>query len=109
MTAPATAPRSRSYSDARRQKKVRQKNSVGAQKKTRPPKKTRPYKNALDRRADFIDAAIELFMQRGISEVTLQDIVRYSGGSRTTLYELFGSKEGLIVAATTLAGERLHE
>jgi AcrR family transcriptional regulator len=46
----------------------------------------------------MIDAARDLFVERGLDAVSLADIVRVSGGSLSTLYELFESKEGLLAA-----------
>lgn len=59
----------------------------------------------------MIAAAKLLFLERGYDAVTLGDIVRRSGGSLSTLYDLFESKSGLlgaIVAAERFEGmERL--
>ena len=51
----------------------------------------------------MLDAAAELFSEKGYEATTLSEIVARSGGSLTTLYELFGSKAGLLVA---MVGER---
>lgn len=48
------------------------------------------------RRQAMLDAATTLFLEKGFERTTLSDIVQRSGGSRTTLYEQFGSKEGLL-------------
>lgn len=50
------------------------------------------------RRQAMLDAATELFLEKGFSGTSLSDIVSRSKGSRTTLYELFGNKEGLLRA-----------
>jgi len=50
------------------------------------------------RRRAMIDAAHRLFVERGLDAVSLADILRVSGGSLSTLYELFESKEGLLAA-----------
>ncbi len=50
------------------------------------------------RRQAFLDAAFDLFLERGYGGVTMGDIVGRAGGSLTTLYELFGSKERLFEA-----------
>ncbi len=50
------------------------------------------------RRRAMIVAARALFLERGLDAVSLMDIVRLSGGSLSTLYELFESKQGLLTA-----------
>lgn len=51
----------------------------------------------------MLDAAAELFAEKGYEAATLSDVVARSGGSMSTLYELFGSKAGLLAA---MVGER---
>jgi AcrR family transcriptional regulator len=53
------------------------------------------------RRAAFLSAALEVFQQKGFAEATLDDIIARSGGSRQTLYALFGGKQGLFEALVT--------
>lgn len=50
------------------------------------------------RRQAMLDAATELFLEKGFAGTSLSDIVSRSKGSRSTLYELFGNKEGLLRA-----------
>lgn len=50
------------------------------------------------RRRAILAAARALFLEKGYSRTTIGDIVAESGGSRSTLMELFGGKEGLLVA-----------
>jgi AcrR family transcriptional regulator len=50
------------------------------------------------RRHAFLAAADALFRERGYGATALNDIVKRSGGSLATLYELFGSKQGLFQA-----------
>ena len=63
----------------------------------------------LDRRADglsprerrheaILDAAEALFIEQGYDGTSLAEIVRRSGGSLATPYELFGNKQGLLYA-----------
>ena len=59
------------------------------------------------RREAMLDAAKQLFLERGFDAVSLNDIVRRSGGSLSTLYELFESKLGMLRAV--VAGERFDE
>lgn len=50
------------------------------------------------RRAAIVAAATDVFLEHGFGAATLDDVVRRAGGSRATLYENFGSKEGLFAA-----------
>ncbi len=50
------------------------------------------------RRQAIMEAAAELFLDKGYAATSLADVVRRSGGSLQTLYELFGSKDGLFKA-----------
>jgi AcrR family transcriptional regulator len=50
------------------------------------------------RRQAMMEAAAELFLDKGYAATSLADVVRRSGGSLQTLYELFGSKDGLFKA-----------
>jgi TetR/AcrR family transcriptional repressor of cmeABC operon len=50
------------------------------------------------RRQAILRAAFDLFLERGYGGVTMGAIVGRAGGSLTTLYELFGSKERLFEA-----------
>jgi TetR/AcrR family transcriptional repressor of mexJK operon len=50
------------------------------------------------RRAAILDAAHQLFLMRGYGATTLGDVVKISGGSLATLYDLFEGKEGLFRA-----------
>lgn len=46
----------------------------------------------------ILDAAEALFIEQGYDRTGLADIVRRSGGSLATLYDLFGNKQGLLHA-----------
>lgn len=59
------------------------------------------------RRQAMLDAATELFAEKGFEGTSLTDIIARSGGSRATLYELFGGKEGLFEAMVTEGCERV--
>jgi len=56
------------------------------------------------RRQAMLDAARDLFLERGFDAVSLNEIVRRSGGSLSTLYELFDNKLGVLRAV--VASER---
>lgn len=49
----------------------------------------------------ILDAAETLFIEQGYDRTSLAEIVRRSGGSLATLYELFGNKQGLLHAIAT--------
>ncbi|HTW26991.1 MAG TPA: TetR/AcrR family transcriptional regulator [Acetobacteraceae bacterium] len=53
------------------------------------------------RRRAFLTAATEVFLEKGYSAATLDDVIARSGGSRQTLYSLFGGKQGLFEALMT--------
>src|SRR4028119_806709 len=53
------------------------------------------------RREAILTAAHELFLEKGYEATTLSDVVRRSGGSLATLYELFENKPGLLRALVT--------
>jgi TetR/AcrR family transcriptional regulator, mexJK operon transcriptional repressor len=53
------------------------------------------------RRLAFLSAANAAFLEKGYANTTLDDIIAKSGGSRQTLYALFGGKQGLFEAIVT--------
>ncbi len=53
------------------------------------------------RREAMLGAAHELFVEKGFEATTLNDIVRRSGGSLATLYDMFENKPGLLRALVT--------
>lgn len=59
---------------------------------------SKPQQRGLLRRQAMMDAATELFLSKGYVQTSLSDILERSKGSRSTLYEQFGSKEGLLKA-----------
>jgi TetR/AcrR family transcriptional regulator, mexJK operon transcriptional repressor len=50
------------------------------------------------RRDAFLEAGREVFQEKGFADATLDDVIAKSGGSRQTLYALFGGKQGLFEA-----------
>jgi AcrR family transcriptional regulator len=48
------------------------------------------------RRQAILAAAHELFVEKGYEATTLSDVVRRSGGSLATLYDMFENKPGLL-------------
>lgn len=61
------------------------------------------------RRQAMIEAAAEIFSEMGYERASLGAIVRRSGGSLSTLYQLFGSKEGLFEAMVTTKCREIME
>ncbi len=56
------------------------------------------------RRAKIVQEATALFLDRGYEAVSINDIIQATGGSKATIYALFGDKEGLfeeVVRQTT--------
>jgi TetR/AcrR family transcriptional repressor of mexJK operon len=47
------------------------------------------------RRRAFLEAGTAVFLEKGYGNATLDDVIARSGGSRQTLYALFGGKQGL--------------
>ena len=59
----------------------------------------------LERRRAMIEAAESLFLEQGFDATSLAAVVKRSGGSLATLYELFGNKQGLLRAIIELRDE----
>ncbi|MDW5614975.1 MULTISPECIES: TetR/AcrR family transcriptional regulator [Mycolicibacterium] len=58
------------------------------------------------RRAEVLDRALALFLERGYENVSLNDLLAVSGTSKGAFYHYFPSKEALVVAlAQRSAGE----
>ena len=55
----------------------------------------------------MLDAAAALFAEKGFERTSLSDIIERSGGSRTTLYQMFGDKEGLFEAMVSEACKKV--
>ena len=60
----------------------------------------------LERRRAMIEAAESLFLEQGYDATSLAAVVKRSGGSLATLYELFGNKQGLLRAIMELRDEQ---
>lgn len=74
-----------------------------------PGKTPRVGTRGLARRRAILDAARRVFQERGFERATLGDVIALSGGSRTTLHETFGGKEGLLEAVLEDAAARFWE
>lgn len=70
----------------------------------------RPHLLSEQRRQAILNAARSLFISKGYAAVSLDEIVRASGGSKSAVYQFFGGKEGLLAAVTeSLAARMLLE
>ncbi|MBS0377155.1 MAG: TetR/AcrR family transcriptional regulator [Proteobacteria bacterium] len=63
------------------------------------PRKRRQSPRILDRRARIIEKTRQLVAERGIEAVTIRDLAADCGVAVATLYNQFGSREGVIGAA----------
>src|SRR5215469_5010443 len=57
------------------------------------------------RRKAILKAAAEVFLERGYADASIDAVVERSGGSKATVYALFGNKEGLFSAAAAECAE----
>ena len=64
-----------------------------------------PETLAAERRA-FVDAALELLQSSDSVDVRVSEIVHRCGGHNAAFYRIFGSKEGLLLAAVAEAVDR---
>ncbi|MCM2129604.1 TetR/AcrR family transcriptional regulator [Larsenimonas rhizosphaerae] len=46
----------------------------------------------------FLSVALEVFIEQGYEKASVNEVVRRAGGSLSTLYKMFGNKEGLFIA-----------
>ena len=59
-------------------------------------KRGRKALNADKRRGEIVRKIAPVFLERGYDSVSINEIVDLVGGSKTTLYSLFGGKEGML-------------
>lgn len=52
-----------------------------------------------DRVEELLTQAIDIFIENGYARTSIDEVIRRAGGSRSTVYENYGSKEGLFLAA----------
>ena len=67
---------------------------------------TRTRQSAEDRRKSILAAAWTVFLDRGYANASIDAVVELAGGSKATVYQMFGNKEGLLGA---LVAEGAHE
>ena len=61
------------------------------------------------RHTAILDAALKLFLEKGYAAVSMDDIIRASGGSKATLYKQFGNKEGILAAVVDQLAKQMLE
>jgi AcrR family transcriptional regulator len=71
-----------------------------------PPRQRQRRTPAAQRRA-ILQAATEVFLERGYAGASIDAIVERAGGSKATVYALFGNKEGLLTALVAQGAESL--
>lgn len=59
------------------------------------------------RREAIMETAWALFLEKGYAAVSVDEIVKKAGGSKSTVYGFFGSKEGLFLELVTSVNERI--
>lgn len=62
------------------------------------PTRTRRSPRGDARARAMLEAATDVFIERGYAAASLDEIIERSGGSRRTLYDRFSNKQGLFVA-----------
>ena len=69
------------------------------------PARTR--QSAEDRRKSILAAAQKVFLERGYANASIDAVVELAGGSKATVYQQFGNKEGLLGALVAEGAEEL--
>jgi TetR/AcrR family transcriptional regulator, mexJK operon transcriptional repressor len=72
-----------------------------ARKRGRPPSHAG---SSEARQQAILDAARDIFLERGYTESSVDAVIERVGGSKATIYSLFGSKEGLLSAVAAKCG-----
>src|ERR1700758_1450106 len=70
-----------------------------------PPPMSQAGEITASPRDRLIEAATRLFCRYGVNSVGVDAIVAAAGTAKTTLYKLFGSKDGLVEAVLQREGE----
>ncbi len=55
----------------------------------------------------MVEAAYSLFVEKGYARVSVDEIIRVSKGSKSSLYKYFGSKEGILKAVVESLAEQM--
>ncbi len=60
-------------------------------------RKVLPQERSVERYDRILTVASDLFLQKGYTAVSLDDVVRQAGGSKSNIYSYFGDKKGLFI------------
>ncbi|WOE32085.1 MULTISPECIES: TetR/AcrR family transcriptional regulator [unclassified Acinetobacter] len=66
-------------------------------------------KRGHERCTALLESATTLFLEYGYDAVSLDDIVKHAGGSKTSIYKYFGNKEGLFTAICDYRREQFFQ
>src|SRR5262245_55545779 len=72
-----------------------------------PPARPRQRRTPAAQREAILQAAGEVFLERGYAGASIDAVVERAGGSKATVYALFGNKEGLLSALIAQGAETL--
>src|SRR5215470_2225634 len=62
-----------------------------------------------ERRQSLLNAARDVFLEKGYANATIDEVVGRAGGSKATVYALFENKEGLFAALVADCAEELAD
>lgn len=65
-------------------------------------------KRGEDRQKKLLNTAIKVFLEHGYEGASLEKIILDAGGSRSTIYSLYGSKKGLFLACLKSLVEEVY-
>lgn len=72
-----------------------------------PAVRPRQRRTPAAQRQAILQAATEVFLERGYAGASIDAVVERAGGSKATVYALFGNKEGLLRALVAQSAESL--
>lgn len=68
-----------------------------------------PRMKPVERERQLLDAAQEMFVERGYQGTTMEDIAKAAGVTRPVVYKLFGHKDKLYLACLNEARQQLND
>ncbi len=69
---------------------------------------TAPTAKGRERMTELLTHAIDTFIELGYERASLEKIIKKSGGSRSTVYQRYGNKEGLFIAALQMMADDIY-
>ena len=81
--------------------------SLTNRQKPAAPARPRQRRTPAAQRQALLEAASEVFLERGYPGASVDAVVERAGGSKATVYALFGNKEGLLSALIAQGAETL--